>query len=327
MLNIFYNPIYVKQKKVFLTKHLKHSVFLNYFISINYFLNRPINEKYIQSGPHKRMNNLLHTFANDPKVNFNSIKYDSSYIIQFDKYGQSILEKIIKNKNINTKVIIGPLYNIKQDEKINSLAREYPFIKKLVASEIAYKNSSEINSNYLKESTVICPSGIIDKKTVLENLSFENRNSKCLIYYKKRENHELKLVLDLLDNNNQSYDVFEYGKYNNRDLIEAAKSYKFGIIINGTETQGFAIQEIMACNLPLLVWNKTVNYFNNLELSGTSVTVWDKHCGELVYNFEQLEKKYSYFVSNLKNYNPARLILEKLTFEKFNSNLKEMFKS
>ena len=81
MLNIFYNPIYVKQKKVFLTKHLKHSIFLNYFISINYFLNRPTNEKYIQSGPHKRMNNLLHTFANDPKVNFNSIKYDNSYIM------------------------------------------------------------------------------------------------------------------------------------------------------------------------------------------------------------------------------------------------------
>ena len=156
-----------------------------------------------------------------------------------------------------------------------------------------------------------------NKKIIIHNASFD------LGFL----NHELKLVLDLLDNNNQSYDVFEYGKYNNRDLIEAAKSYKFGIIINGTETQGFAIQEIMACNLPLLVWNKTVNYFNNLELSGTSVTVWDKHCGELVYNFEQLEKKYSYFVSNLKNYNPARLILEKLTFEKFNSNLKEMFKS
>lgn len=327
MLNIFYNPIYIKQKKVILTKHLKHSIFLNYLISINYFLNRPINEKYIQSGPHKRMNNLLHTFENDPEVNFNSIKYDNSYIIQFDKYGESVLEKIIKNKNINTKVIIGPLYNIKQDQKINSLAREYPFIKKLVASDIAYKNSSEINSNYLKESTVICPSGIINKKAVLENLSFENRNSKCLIYYKKRENHELKSVLELLSSNNQRYDIFEYGKYNNQALIEAAKSYKFGIIINGTETQGFAIQEIMACNLPLLVWNKTVNYFDNLELSGTSVTVWDEHCGELVYNFKQLEKKYNHFVANLENYNPARLILEKLTFEKFNSNLKELFQS
>ena len=62
MLNIFYNPIYIKQKKVLLTRSFKHSILYNALINYNYLLNIPMNEKFITSGPQKRMNNLIKTF-------------------------------------------------------------------------------------------------------------------------------------------------------------------------------------------------------------------------------------------------------------------------
>lgn len=327
MLNIFYNPIYIKKKKVFITKHLKYSKLINLIINFCYFFNIPIHENLIESGPHKRMNNLIKSFKTDQDVNFNSIKYSNNYVVQYDDFGKSIVKKIIDSNDPNKKLIIGPLYNIEQDIEINLLTQKYNYIHKLVASEIAFKNAEEMDNNIDLEKVLICPSGMISKKEALQNLEIINREEKCLIYFKKRPRKDLNILLDFLDQKNQQYELFEYGNYKNKKLKEFSKKCRFGIIMGGTETQGFGIQEIMACNLPLLVWDQDTNFYDHLQISGTTVTVWDEHCGELVNNFTQLEKKYDYFVANLKNYNPGKLVLKKLTFEKFNSNLKELFHS
>ena len=121
--------------------------------------------------------------------------------------------------------------------------------------------------------------------------------------------------------------MFEYGKYNNRQLKESAKKCSFGIIMSRPETQGFGIQEIIACNLPVIVWDKTVNHYEHLKLSGTTVTSCDNNCGEIVYELHELKKIIDSFKNNLNLYNPGSHILNNLTFEKFNENLKGLFKS
>ena len=49
--------------------------------------------------------------------------------MQFDEFGQDLVDKIIKLNNPNKKVLIGPLYNIEQDKKINQLVKNHPYIK------------------------------------------------------------------------------------------------------------------------------------------------------------------------------------------------------
>ena len=57
-----------------------------------------------------------------------------------------------------------------------------------------------------------------------------------------------------------------------KKLKKIAKTSKFAITVSCSESQGFGIQEIMACkNIPLLVWDQTVNYFDNFKLSGTAL--------------------------------------------------------
>ena len=273
------------------------------------------------------MNNLIKTFKKDNDISFNKIKFSNSYIVQYDEFGKSIVDKIINSPIPNKKIIIGPLYNIEQDLEINKLTSSYPYIKKLVASKIAHINTVELDRNFDINNALICSSGVISTEQLIKNMNITSREDKCLVYFKKREKKDLDALLDFLKTKNQKYELFEYGKYNNRQLKESAKKCSFGIIMSRPETQGFGIQEIIACNLPVIVWDKTVNHYEHLKLSGTTVTSWDNNCGEIVYELHELKKIIDSFKNNLNLYNPGSHILNNLTFEKFNENLKGLFKS
>ena len=271
------------------------------------------------------MNNLVKTFKRDKQVSFNKIKYNNNYVVQYDDFGKSVVNKIIKSENKNKKILIGPLYNIEQDLEINKLIAQHPYIKKLVASNIAKTNTIEIDSSFDINNAMVCPSGIISEKNVLENLEISNRDNMCLVYFKKRNQEELDELLKFLKLKKQKYKLFEYGKYRSKDLISNAKRSNFGLILNGTESQGFAIQELMSCNLPLLVWDQKINYYEHLKLSGTTVTIWDERCGKIVNELDELIEIFDSFKNNLNLFNPAEIVLEQLTFEQFNENLKLLF--
>lgn len=271
------------------------------------------------------MNNLLKTFKNDTQISFNKIKYSNNYVVQYDQFGKSIVEKIINSKIQNKKIFIGPLYNIQQDLEINQLIARYPYIKKIVASNIAKINTTEVDRTFDANNAFVCPSGIIMQKEVQKNLEISDREEKCLVYFKKRDISDLEKLVNFLEEKNQKYILFEYGKYNNSQLKKASKKCNFGIIMSRPETQGFGIQEIMSCNLPLLVWDQTINYYEHLKLSGTTVTIWNEKCGKIIYEIEELINIFDSFKSNLNFYNPAQIVLEQLTFEKFNENLKLLF--
>ena len=55
----------------------------------------------------------------------------------------------------------------------------------------------------------------------------------------KRSKSELEDIINFLQSKNLSFKIFEYGKYKNKDLLENAKKSKFGLILAGTESQGF----------------------------------------------------------------------------------------
>ena len=64
---------------------------------------------------------------------------------------------------------------------------KYPYIKKIVASDIARLNTNEMDKNFDINNALICPSGVISQKEVLKNLKISNREDKCLIYFKREK--------------------------------------------------------------------------------------------------------------------------------------------
>jgi len=325
MINLFYNPSYIKTPKVFLTKSFKYSVFYNLYLDFLYLFNLPIQNSLIKSGPHKRMNNLVIAFRKDPDFVFNKNQYRNSYIVQFDKFGEEILNRILKESK-NAQILIGPLYSQEYQLKLVDYIAKYPNIKKVVASQSVFTNTiSEMGIDMDKNKIVIFPSGVISNKDLFENLKLKKNTDRCLIYFKKRTLQELDQIKKFLESKNIEYKVFKYGEYKNRELKKYALNAKFGIFLTGTESQGFAAQELFSCNLPLLVWDQKINIYGNLTLTGTSMSYWDNNCGLIVDNIDELTNNFQYFYENIHQYKPHELVESKLTFEKYKENLKFEF--
>jgi hypothetical protein len=330
MLNIYYNPRYFTsiQKKSFITKKLKFSIFFDLLISFFYFFNLPYPRNMIFYGPQMRMHHLIKTFKGNKGVYFNTNKSSNSYIVQFDSFGENALNEIIKHKSSDTKVLVGPLFTNEMDIRLNNYMDKYPFIKKIVASETALEAQRVLHGNIDEKNIIICPSGIRSISEISTNYSVENKYIDCLVYFKKRDLKELKLVENFLNKRGLSYKILKYGDYKQKELSMLSKVSKFGFILNKTESQGFATQFLMSENLPLVVWDYPFNSYEGFKIKSTSVPWWDDYkCGIRSSTIEELEKSFDDFFLNIKNYSPAEYVQEKLTYEVYSENLLSIFNS
>ena len=84
---------------------------------------------------------------------------------------------------------------------------------------------------------------------------------KVFIYFKARKLEELNILTTFLNKKNIQYEIFDYRKkYNEKDYIECLQKSKYGIWLGRHESQGFALQEALSMNVPLLVWDvKSMN--------------------------------------------------------------------
>jgi hypothetical protein len=325
MINVFYEPDYAKRKKKIFTFNFKKSVLLNKLIDIAYFYNFHIPEAFITNGPHKLMNHVVKNLSKNSKASFNKIIYDNNFILQFDNFGEDKLKEIINQKNSNTKVLVGPLYTTEHLKKLLQYVSKYDFIKVVSCSSYAKDTLlNDLNLGFVEENIVVLPIGIKSINSLSKERK-ELRNNRCLIYFKNRSFDELKLILKFLNSRDISYDIIEYGSYSNKQLKKLSKRNKYGILLAATESQGFAIQEMMSNNLPMIVWDKKNGEFEGQKIRGTSVTVWDEDCGLTVDTFEEFSNQFKNFINNLDNYNPKELVIQNLSYEVFLDNLKKQF--
>jgi len=334
MFNIFFNPNYAKTDKVFLTRNLKYSKFLDLINLVSYKLKIPVSDNFIFSGPNKRFNNLLHTF-NKKEYSYNAEKYNNYYFVHFDDYSEKILKKMINQESFRLKkFIIGPLYNPQYQRVLYDYVSRYKNIKMLVASEPAYIQARTLFTKLNNSQIIISPSGVISEKVLINNSTITNRDDSCVVYVKNRTKGDLDFVINFLKQNGINFKIFEYGKYKNKDLIKSSKKSKFGILINRTESQGFATQEMLSCNLPLYVWEDSNSnsdalskFYGTSGLKGTSVPYWSKDCGLIIQNKSEFIENFNLFVNNLESYEPYLYIKKNLTYEIANKRMNEYFES
>ena len=144
-----------------------------------------------------------------------------------------------------------------------------------------------------------------------------------LIYYKHRSPEELNSLKEFLTKKNiTNYRVFNYKqRYNEADYLTYLQQCKYGIILDAHESQGFAIEEALSCNVPLLVWNaKTMNqeYTSHYQpIPCTSISYWSEKCGEYFYHHNELSNAFKTFQTKLesKQYSPRQYILDNLSTE------------
>jgi len=154
---------------------------------------------------------------------------------------------------------------------------------------------------------------------------YDNRDN-VYIYFKRRKPEELNYIQDFLNNKNVPYRVFDYvQKYDEHDYLQYLQNSKYGIILDAHESQGFATEEALSCNVPLLVWNTKYmsqehgSRYTNIPCS--SIPYWDERCGEFFYEKEEIEKTFETFVNKLQTYQPRQYVLENLSVDRCGNNL------
>ena len=120
-------------------------------------------------------------------------------------------------------------------------------------------------------------------------------------------------------------EIFDYVKrYNETDYIKYLKESKYGIILAAHESQGFAIEEALSCNVPLLVWNTkymSQEYGSRYpDIPCNTVPYWSEKCGEIFYEKSDFETSFEIFVNKLEQYEPRKYILDILSVEKCANN-------
>ncbi len=140
------------------------------------------------------------------------------------------------------------------------------------------------------------------------------------VYFKGRHPNTLTIMKSFLKAVNVNYLIFNYNtKYSENEYIECLKKYKYGIWIGRHESQGFALEEALSMNVPLLVWNvKSINEeygCNYPDIPATVIPYWDNRCGESFTELQDLPNIFNVFISKLETYAPREYILENLTME------------
>jgi len=149
----------------------------------------------------------------------------------------------------------------------------------------------------------------------------------CFIYFKSRSKEQLNIIEEYLRNINISFITFSYGNYKEEEYLEVLNQVKFGIWFGAHESQGFALQEALSMNVPLLVLNvKSLNdeingegnhsyleYKDKYDLSATSTTYWDERCGLQIYELKDLEITLNTMIEKYTTFLPRDFILENLS--------------
>jgi hypothetical protein len=246
----------------------------------------------------------------------NHTNLDSIDLSQFDAvYSPSV--PINVSKYPNSKFLFGPHFSVFPETNQMDIIR----VKNVIYTQPSdwardvWRNNSLCNGIRIES----LPFGVDterfkDVKPIIER-------DKVMIYFKHRNPNELKIIENYMKSKYINYTVFSYDKrYNENDYISYLQNTKYCIWVDAHESQGFALEEALSMNVPLLVWNITSmnqeygSKYN--DIPATTIPYWDKSCGEYFYNINEFENIFNLFITNLETYTPREYIVENLSIKK-----------
>jgi len=258
------------------------------------------------NGPHKVVDNLIKSLDQE-KIDYaiNEEKYEHNFLVQYDATAHEKHSKIEQDTTI-----IGPQVWM-FDGYGQFLIENQNYYKKIIAPSDWVKNKFITKFNLPEDKLAVWPVGIEEFNNIREP------NYDCLIYFKRRDQSELDAVKKFLVSNGLSYRMVEYGTYGEDGFKQLVNSAKFCFLINGTESQGIAVQEIMSMGVPIIAWDikEWLDQGEAYRVPATSIPYWDERCGEVFFNIDDLEVTFSKFYATLDQYDPKAFIKDNLSFE------------
>jgi hypothetical protein len=157
------------------------------------------------------------------------------------------------------------------------------------------------------------------------------RNS-VMIYCKHRDPSLYTHVASVLSSKSIPYSTVVYGSYVDPDFKAKLMDTKFVVWIGCHESQGFAFQETLAMNVPILVWdvrtmcdeiNNGSPAYSDPTLYATTASYWsDDECGIKLYDAAGFEEKFEEMSRRYTEFEPRKFVERELSLD---SAFKRMF--
>lgn len=154
----------------------------------------------------------------------------------------------------------------------------------------------------------------------------------CIIYYKARHPSLLEFCIRVANEKGLRYKVFHYGSYSRDDYIHTLQRTKFVIWLGSHESQGFGLEECLATNTPIFIYdaltmkdefiNGRYSFGDHSEqLLATSAPYWNDQCGIKVRSHDEFIRRLPEFMAAIPSYTPAeyvqRTLTDRVCFQRF----------
>ena len=168
------------------------------------------------------------------------------------------------------------------------------------------------------------PTGV-DTGKFCPTLAKEERTLDCIFYVKHRHPNDVQAVQSALDRQGLTYKTFSYGTYGEAEYLAALRSAKFMVVCDAHESQGYALQEAMSCDVPLLVCDVTSMHqeFNgghfvyrdkgHFKLLATSVSWWSEECGLRITDLAEVDSALTRMRETWATYTPRQFVVRNLS--------------
>ncbi len=169
----------------------------------------------------------------------------------------------------------------------------------------------------------VWPTGIDTQAWQPRNPPLRTLNREVLVYNKYRPPAELKYVCALLSKLNIAYRVLNCRDYTELEYREALTSCQFIIWLGRAETQGIALLEALASDVPVLVIEPSgllhaeplpkVIPKSLVSYKATSAPYFDRRCGVRIFAFAELESAIEDMYNRLDQFSPRTYVVQNLT--------------
>ena len=156
--------------------------------------------------------------------------------------------------------------------------------------------------------------------------TYAEKTQDCLVYIKHRSEVFISNILKILYTKNIVYKTIKYGSYSEDQYISELQKSKFMVVLDAHESQGFALEEAMSADVPLLVIDATSMYdeigsdgkstyahLRPKNLFATSVPYWSDECGIKITKETELEDALDRMLCSYTSYNPRDYIIDTLS--------------
>ena len=145
-----------------------------------------------------------------------------------------------------------------------------------------------------------------------------------IVYFKRRDITLLNDVIEHMSNKFEKIRFFDYENgYNESDYIDSCSKAPFCVWLGSHESQGFALQECLSSNTPILVID--VNYLTDeiprfgekywkdgFGVKVTSAPYFDERCG-IITDFTNWKNDLELFINKIDEFSPRQYVLENLS--------------